>query len=482
MSRRGAPLAWIRSWRCGPSDTLSGFASVTTQVPRILIADDQRDVLEALRLLVKSEGYQADTVDSPAAALKALEQRDYDTVLIDLNYARDTTSGEEGLDLLARIHAADESLPVVVMTAWGSVNLAVEAMRRGARDFIEKPWDNERLLTILRTQIELGRALRRASRLEAQSRLAQADGVPALIAEAPSMQPVLQIIARVGPSDANVLITGENGTGKSLVAQALHAVSPRASRPMVTINAGGVSEGVFESELFGHVKGAFTDAKQDRVGRFELADGSTLFLDEIANVPLSQQQKLLRVLETGEFERLGSSRTRKADVRLISATNADLHAEVAAGRFRQDLLFRLNTIEVRLPPLRDRREDLPRMAKHFLATHTQRYRKAITGFDPAALQALVDHRWPGNVRELDHAIERAVLMAQGNTIHVGDLGLRRTEDNDLTSRLEELSLEQVEGFLIEKAMARYGTVSHAAKALGLSRSALYRRLERHRVS
>jgi len=454
---------------------------VSASPPRILIADDQRDVLEALRLLAKGEGYQADTVDSPAAALKSLEQRDYDTVLIDLNYARDTTSGEEGLDLLTRIHAADESLPVIVMTAWGSVNLAVEAMRRGARDFIEKPWDNERLLTILRTQIELGRALRRASRLEAQTRITQ-DGGPMLIADSPAMQPVLQIIARVGPSDANVLITGENGTGKGVVAQALHAVSPRASRPMVTINAGGVSEGVFESELFGHMKGAFTDAKVDRVGRFELADGSTLFLDEIANVPLSQQQKLLRVLETGEFERLGSSRTRKADVRLISATNADPDAEVAAGRFRQDLLFRLNTIEVRLPALRERREDIPRIAKHFLAMHAQRYRKAITGFDPAALQSLVDHRWPGNVRELDHSVERAVLMAQGNVIHAGDLGLRRAEDGDPTSRLEELSLEEVEGFLIQKAMARYGTVSHAAKALGLSRSALYRRLERHRPS
>jgi DNA-binding NtrC family response regulator len=455
---------------------------VTTQAPRILIADDQRDVLEALRLLAKGEGYQADTVDSPAAALRALEQRDYDTVLIDLNYARDTTSGEEGLDLLTRIHAADESLPVIVMTAWGSVNLAVEAMRRGARDFIEKPWDNERLLSILRTQIELGRALRRASRLEAQTRIAQAEGSPLIIADSPAMQPVLQIIARVGPSDANVLITGENGTGKGLVAQALHAVSPRASRPMVTINAGGVSEGVFESELFGHMKGSFTDAKQDRVGRFELADGSTLFLDEIANVPLSQQQKLLRVLETGEFERLGSSRTRKADVRLITATNADPNAEVAAGRFRQDLLFRLNTIEVHLPPLRERREDLPRLARHFLSTHVQRYRKAITGFDPAALQALVDHRWPGNVRELDHAIERAVLMAAGNTIHLSDLGLRRAQESDVGTRLEELSLEQVEGFLIQKAMARYGTVSHAAKALGLSRSALYRRLERHKPS
>src|SRR5687767_9862182 len=378
--------------------------------PRLLIADDQKDVLEALRLLVKGEGHQADTVDSPAAALKALEQRDYDMVLIDLNYARDTTSGEEGLDLLMRIHAADESLPVVVMTAWGSVNLAVEAMRRGARDFIEKPWDNDRLLTILRTQIELGRALRRASRLEAQSRIAQADGAPALIAEAPSMEPVLQIIARVGPSDANVLITGENGTGKSLVAQALHAVSPRASRPMVTINAGGVSEGVFESELFGHVKGAFTDAKQDRVGRFELADGSTLFLDEIANVPMTQQQKLLRVIETGEFERLGSSKTRKVSVRLISATNADLNAEVEAGRFRQDLYFRLNTIEIHLPPLRDRREDIPLLAKHFLRQHAQRYRKPLTGFDPAAMQILMDHRWPGNVREMDHSDRKSTRL------------------------------------------------------------------------
>ena len=446
---------------------------------RILIADDQQDVLEALRLLLKSEGFQIETANSPAGILKALELRDYDVVLMDLNYARDTTSGQEGLDLLARLHSADEWLPIVVMTAWGTVHVAVEAMRRGARDFIQKPWDNERLLTILRTQTELGRALRRSHRLEAQNRVLQAEGGPTLIAEAPAMQPVLQIISRVGPSDANVLITGENGTGKGLVAQALHAVSPRANRPMVTINAGGMSEGVFESEMFGHVKGAFTDAKQDRVGRFELADGSTLFLDEIANVPLSQQQKLLRVLETGEFERLGSSKTRKADVRLISATNADLNAEVTGGRFRQDLLFRLNTIEIKLPSLRDRREDIPLLAKHFLKMHAQRYRKPLTGFDPAALQSLVDHQWPGNVRELDHAIERAVLMAQGNTIRIADLGLRSTTEGG--GRLEDMSLEEVEAFLIKKAMARYGNVSHAAKALGLSRSALYRRLERYRL-
>ncbi len=447
--------------------------------PRLLIADDQRDVLEALRLLLKGQGYVIDAVESPAAVLAALAARDYDVVLIDLNYARDTTSGEEGLELLRQIHDADAMLPVVVMTAWGSVQVAVEAMRRGARDFVEKPWDNERLLSIVRTQTELGRALRRAGHLEAVTRTA-ADGDAPLVAEAPSMRPVLELVERVGPSEANVLITGENGTGKSLVARALHGVSPRSARPMVTINAGGVSEGVFESELFGHVKGAFTDAKQDRVGRFELADGSTLFLDEIANVPLGQQQKLLRVLETGEFERLGSSRTRKADVRLVSATNADIDAEVGAGRFRQDLLFRLNTIEIHLPPLRDRREDIPRLASGFLAAHAQRYRKAITGFDPAALRALVDHPWPGNVRELDHAVERAVLMAQGNVVRVADLGLRGPAV--ATERLDEMSIEDVEALLIRKAMARHGSVTEAAKALGLSRSALYRRLERYRIT
>ena len=446
---------------------------------RILIADDQPDVLEALRLLLKPEGYILDTASSPQQILRALELKDYDVVLMDLNYTRDTTSGEEGLDLLQRIHTADESLPVVVMTAWGSVNVAVEAMRHGARDFIQKPWDNERLLSIVRTQTELGRAIRRGRQLEAANQALVSDGHSALIAESAAMRPVLDIIARVGPSDANVLISGENGTGKGLVAQALHAVSPRANRPMVTVNAGGMAEGVFESELFGHMKGAFTDAKVDRVGRFELADGSSLFLDEIANVPLSQQAKLLRVIETGEFERLGSSKTRKVNVRLISATNADLNAEVAAGRFRQDLLFRLNTIEVHLPPLRDRREDIPLLARHFLRQHAQRYRKHITGFDPAAMQLLMDHRWPGNVREIDHSVERAVLMSQGHTIRVSDLGLR-TEGTS-NARLEDMSLEEVEAFLIKKAMARYGNVSQAARALGLSRSALYRRLERYKL-
>jgi DNA-binding NtrC family response regulator len=446
---------------------------------RVLVGDDQADVLQALRLLLKAEGCEIETATSPAGVLAAVESRDFDVAIIDLNYTRDTTSGIEGLSLLSKLQSLDTPMPVVVMTAWGTVDLAVEAMRRGARDFIQKPWDNERVLAVVRTQVELARALRRSQRLEAENRVLRNEGAhkPTLIAESAAMRPVLDLIARVGPADANVLITGENGTGKGTTAQALHAVSTRASRPLVTVNAGGLSEGLFESELFGHVKGAFTDAKSDRVGRFELAEGGTLFLDEIANISLNLQAKLLRVLETGEFERVGSSRTRRANVRIISATNADLNAEVSAGRFRQDLLFRLNTIEIPMPPLRDRREDIPLLAKHFLAQHTQRYRKRVTAFDAAAMQLLLDHAWPGNVRELDHAVERAVLMAQGDQVQARDLGLRTSKD--AAARIEDMSLEDVEGFLIKKALARYeGNVSQAAKALGLSRSALYRRLQR----
>jgi DNA-binding NtrC family response regulator len=446
--------------------------------PKILIADDQPDVLEALRFLVKGEGYQSETVNSPPAAIDAVESRDFDAVLMDLNYTRDTTSGQEGLELLNRIQLLDGTLPVIVMTAWGSVELAVEAMRRGARDFIQKPWDNARLSAILKTQIELGRALRKGQRLEAENRALRAERFPQLIAQSAAMRPVLDVISRVGPSDANVLITGENGTGKGLVAQTLHSVSLRSTRPLVTVNTGGLVEGVFESELLGHVKGAFTDAKTDRVGRFEMADGGTLFLDEIANVSLGLQAKLLRTLETGEFERVGSSKTRRVDVRVFSATNADLGESVAEGRFRQDLLFRLNTIEIRLPPLRDRREDIPLLAAHFLHQHASHYRKPINGFDENSVKALLSHSWPGNVRELDHAVERAVLMAQGDVIRVADMGLRSGREGP--PRLEDMSLEDVEALLIKKALARFnGNVSHAANALGLSRSALYRRLQRY---
>ncbi len=448
-----------------------------SRVPRILIADDQPDVAEALRMLFKAQGWKSEMVSSPAAALSAVARDEFDLLLADLNFTRDTTSGREGLDLLDRVPSVDPTLPVVVMTAWATVDLAVEAMRRGARDFIQKPWDNERVLAIARNQIALRRALRDGERLAAAN-AAQRDGRPVLIAHSPSMQPVLALIERVGPSDATVLVTGENGTGKGLVAAALHAAGPRTSRPFISVNMGGLTETLFESELFGHVRGAFTDAKTDRVGRFEMAEGGTLFLDEIANVPASQQAKLLRVLETRQYERVGSSRTQQADVRLVVATNSDLRSEVAAGRFRQDLLFRLNTIEIPLPPLRERVEDLEPLALFFLQQQQGRYRKNLTGFEPAALAALRTHPWPGNVRELSHAIERAVLLANGPFIRAADLGL--APSRDAAPRLEEMNLDEVERFLIRQTLLRCdGNAMKAAEQLGLSRSAFYRRLERH---
>lgn len=448
--------------------------------PRILIADDQTDVLEAIRLLLKPDGYEIETVSSPADVVRTLEKREYDVLLMDLNYTRDTTSGEEGLDLLIRVQEIDSMLPVIVMTAWGSVKLAVEAMRRGARDFLTKPWENERLTSIVRTQLDLSKALKRQQRLEVENMLLRDEAGPTMIAKSASMEPVIELIARVGPSDANVLVTGEPGVGKEVVARKLHAISARSLKPMVSVNAGGLAEGVFESELFGHVKGAFTDAKTDRVGRFELADGGTLFLDEIANVSMSLQTKLLRVLETGEMERVGSSRTKKVDVRVISATNADLHREVEEGRFRQDLLFRLNTIEIHIPPLRERREDTSALATFFLDRHALRYRRALAGFDAGAMQAMMEHRWPGNVRELNHVIERAVLMASGTQIRANDLALRPASGS--AQKLEDMSLEDVEAHLIKKALDRFGgNVSAAAAALGLSRSALYRRLQRYNL-
>ena len=445
---------------------------------RILVADDQRDVLESLRLLFKGEGYVGEFVSSPAAIVPALEGKEFDLLLVDLNYARDTTSGQEGLDVVSRVRALEGAPPVVVMTAWGSIELAVEAMRRGARDFVQKPWDNERLLAILRTQVELSRALRQTQRLEDENRLLRAEGVPVFIAESPAMRPIRALLARVGPSDANVLITGEHGTGKEVIARTLHALSGRSAKPLVTVNAGALAEGVFESELFGHVRGAFTDAKADRAGRFELAHGGTLFLDEIANMPPGQQARLLRAIETGEFERLGSSRTRRVDARILSATNADLEKEVKEGRFREDLLFRLNTVEIRLPPLRERQEDIPALAEHFLVQHARRYGKQKLVLSPEALAALTSHAWPGNVRELDHAVERAVLMSTGTTLQASDLNLAGPRDR--TPRLEDMSIEDVERFLVQKALERFqGNAAEAARFLGLSRSSLYRRLQKY---
>ncbi len=467
-----------------PSSTKSGELELSalkheSGAPlRVLAADDQEHILEALELLLRPRGYKVDKVRSPVLVREALASSSYDAVLIDLNYTRDTTSGQEGLDLLSQIVSLDATIPVIVMTAWANVELAVEAMRRGARDFVQKPWENERLLSILRTQVELHRALQRAARLEAENRLLRAEGRPEFIATAPAMQPVLETLARVGPSDANVLITGEHGTGKEIVAQTLHALSARAPRPLVAVNTGAIPDGVFESELFGHVKGAFTDARTDRIGRFELADGGTIFLDEIGNVPLRQQAKLLRVLESGEIERVGSSRSRRVNVRVLSATNSDLSAACASGQFREDLLFRLNTVEIHLPALRERREDIPTLAAHFLARYAARYRRPVQGFDSAALQTLLQYSWPGNVRELEHTIERAVLMCRTEEIQAADLALNTQRAS--SQGLEDLSLEAVEAMLVRKALQRYqGNVSQTAEALGLSRGALYRRMEKY---
>jgi DNA-binding NtrC family response regulator len=445
---------------------------------RVLVADDQPSILEAVELLLQPQGIQVDTARSPQLLLEALGQSDYDVLLIDLNYTRDTTSGKEGLDLLARLQEIDPRTPVIVMTAWGNIDLAVESIKRGARDFIQKPWENERLISLIRVHAELHQALRRARQLELENRLLRAEGMPEFIAGAPSMQPVLELIGQVGPSDANVLITGEHGTGKEIVAKLLHAASPRSRMPLVAVNAGGLPEGTFESEIFGHVKGAFTDARTDRVGRFELANGGTLFLDEIANVPLRQQAKLLRVLETGELERVGSSQTRRADVRVLSATNAQLTEEAAAGNFREDLLFRINTVEIHLPALRDRREDIPLLATHFLQRNRTRYRKQVTAFSAAAMQQMMQYAWPGNVRELEHAVERAVLLCRGDEIEPANLAMAPGRPS--APSFDNMSIDEVESLLIRKVLRRCdGNISQASEALGLSRAALYRRIEKY---
>jgi DNA-binding NtrC family response regulator len=443
---------------------------------RVVIADDQVNILDALKLLLGSEGYEVATAASPVELVSQLERSDFDVALIDLNYTRDTTSGQEGFELLERIKAIDPTLPVLVMTGWSSVAGAVEAMRRGARDYIEKPWDDDKLLAAVQTQLELRRALRRSRRLQEENSRLQRRDLPTFIAEAPTMKAVRETIDRVAASDASVLITGEHGTGKEVVASLLHRLSERASKPLVTMNAGGLSEGVAESELFGHVKGAFTDARTDRIGCFELADEGTLFLDEIANMPIRLQPKLLRVLQTGEVQKVGSSRVTYVNVRVLSATNADLSAEIAAGRFREDLLYRLNTVVIHLPPLRERREDIWPLAEHYLTRYSDKYRRPFDGFDRSAKQALDAHLWPGNVRELGHAIERAVLMAPTRLITATDLGLQAPAAPAATP--EELTLEQAEKVFIQKVLARHsGDVRKAAEQLGMSRSALYRRLQ-----
>ena len=445
--------------------------------PRILIADDQADILSALKLLLKREGFEVATATSPAGVLDVAAREHVDVALVDLNYTRDTTSGEEGLELVDQLRKQHPELPIVVMTAWATVEVAVQAMRHGANDFLEKPWNNQRLLSVLKNQVALARAQQRGRRLADENAILRASDGAKLIATSRAMQDVVRLARQVAPSDASVLITGEPGTGKSLLARLIHDWSARAEKSFISVNAGGLPESVFESEMFGHVKGAFTDAKTDRSGRFELADGGTLFLDEIGNVPPAQQARLLRALETGEFERVGSSRTQRANVRVVSATNADLPAMIRDGRFREDLLFRINTVEIRLPPLRERREEVVELATAALERKATQYGRAVHGFDTAALTALQQYNWPGNVRELNSVVERSLLLAAGSEVGVADL--RLSPGRAGPPSLEEMSLEDAERALIRSAIKRNGgSVPAAAAALGLSRSAMYRRLEK----
>jgi DNA-binding NtrC family response regulator len=452
--------------------------------PRLLVVDDQQDVLAALRLALTKEGIEVVIASSPAGALATAAAESFDGALIDLNYARDTTSGAEGLDLLGQLRQHDPILPVVVMTAWATVGVAVEAMRRGARDFIEKPWDKHRLLAVVRNQLDLGRALRRSRQLEMENALLRLDTDAEVVSESTQMREVLATARRAAASSASILITGENGTGKSLLARLIHRWSARAERALIEVNVGAVPDGLFESEMFGHVRGAFTDAREERIGRFELADGGTLFLDEIGNLPPAQQAKLLRVLESGEFEPVGSSRTRKVNVRLIAATNSDPHHLVREGRLRQDLLFRLNTVEICIPPLRERRDDIPALAAASLAAAERRHggpdhaaeRGRRYRLEPEAIDALRQYGWPGNVRELNNVIERAIVLAAGASIGLGDL---RLGPPGAASKVQDMSLEDAERTVIRSALKRHaGNAAAAAEDLGLSRSAMYRRMEK----
>ncbi len=447
---------------------------------RILIADDNKDVLQAIRLALKAEGYQADCVTSPADAIKRIEQNEYATAIIDLNYHLDTTSGKEGIELLGKIRELEPDLPIVIMTAWATIDVAVDCMQKGANDFLQKPWDDERLLAIVRSQLRLNDAQHQSHLLREENRTLRKKGPSGFIAQSRAMKPVIDLVESVADSDAAILITGENGTGKGVIANLIHQHSGRTESPFISVNMGGIPDGVFESELFGHVKGAFTDAKENRIGRFELAAGGTLFLDEVANMPLAQQQKLLRALETREFERVGSSRTQKFKARLVVATNADLQAEVEQGRFRMDLLYRLNTITIHLPPLRERVEDIEPLATSLLSKYTQKYRKTGLSLSEQALDAMRSYEWPGNIRELDHSLERAVLTCRAEQIGETELGLRRASASPTSSNLDDMSLEEVEAYLIKRTLSRCGgKANDAANELGLSRSAFYRRMQRH---
>ena len=459
---------------------------------RVLIADDDHNILAALKLLLSCADYEVTLASHPEQVVKLFSQQSFDCILLDLNFNLDTTSGEEGLALIEQLNKIDDIVPIIVMTGWATVELAVNAMQKGAVDFIQKPWENERVLSIVETQIRLAKQCHQAMKLNQENKLLKSDNghFEPLIAESESMKQVLAMANQVALSDINILITGDNGTGKSLLAEHIHAKSHRNDHSLINVNMGAISENLFESEMFGHVKGAFTDARENRIGRFELADQGSLFLDEIGNIPLSQQAKLLRVLESQQFEKVGASKTQQVDTRVIAATNADIEALIKAGEFRQDLLYRLNTIVLKLPSLRERIDDIIPMANHFLAIFSDKYQKQNLFFSESAITALLAYQWPGNIRELNHMIERAVVLSVDKEICLAQLALTPLENNsqnrqqnvdDYSNDLER-TLDEIDSEVIQRRLQRHsGNMVDVAKSLGLSRSAFYRRIDKYNL-
>lgn len=460
--------------------------------PRILVADDDHNILAALKLLLSCADYEVTLASQPEQVIRLFSEESFACVLLDLNFNLDTTSGEEGLFLIEQLNKIDDAVPVVVMTGWATVELAVNSMQKGAADFIQKPWENERVLTIVETQIRLAKQYHHAQKLDQENQLLKVESgrFEPLIAESQNMKQVLTMANQVAISDINVLIIGENGTGKSLLAEHIHEMSGRSGHSLINVNMGAISESLFESEMFGHVKGAFTDARENRIGRFELAEQGSLFLDEIGNIPLSQQSKLLRVLESQKFEKVGSSKTQQADVRIIAATNANIEQFVKEGLFRQDLLYRLNTVVLELPPLRQRIDDIVPMAEYFLDKFSRKYQRPGLYFSTAAKTELIAYQWPGNIRELNHMIERAVVLSTDQEIcltqlalspKVSDLAISKQDLDDYSDDLER-TLDDLESEIIQRRLQRHGgNMVDVAKSLGLSRSAFYRRIDKYNL-
>lgn len=468
----------------------------------ILVADDDTSILSTLKLLLKMHGFDVITAQTPERALEMAKEYEPDIALIDLNYQLDTTSGQEGLALIERLKALDSELPVIVMTGWGSIDIAVQAMQKKASDFIEKPWDNERLLHMVNTQLKLRESQQKQLHLEQENQFLKAQarqGQPQhLVAQSPRMRELLETLKMVAQSDANILLTGENGTGKSLLAQYIHQHSARREAPFVAVDMSCIPESLFESEMFGHVKGAFTDAKQTRIGRFELADQGTLFLDEIGNTPIQQQAKLLRALESHKFEKVGGTKTQQVNVRVIAATNADLQEMVQTRAFRQDVFYRLNTFEFRIPSLKERIEDIIPLAEQFIERHSEKYHKPVGAISPAAQKILKAYDWPGNVRELNHVVERLVLLGNGEydrpmilrvlpeQAHLYVSGAHTSQAqqsaNETMSGGLSQTLDHLEQTILVQRLAHWdGNANLAAESLGLSRSAFYRRLNKSKM-